>query len=198
MNSPTTWEEVVEQWVRNWMYSVPEEYEDDKWEPGFREGDEPQGVKIIFDGYGLAEDYFYNDRTFQMQDGVVMVQGENWKDLTPLAEDDPDYTMVKWKLDQFEEYASDDGPCDPYSVSFAVFVHKDSLTVEEFPEHDFTPWCLVHRPKEEICIHVWYNLDEDEVEVLDFEDNGLQTELDPEEMKQLIMDIWNRDNKGNQ
>lgn len=192
MNKPTSWEEVVEGWVREFIYTIPEEYEDEKWEPGDRYGEEPNGVKIIFDGYGLQEDYYYNDRTFMLEDGVVMVQGDDYE-YSPLDESDPDYSIVSWKLDQFQEYANDDGPCNPYSQSFAVFVHRDSLT-EEFPEHEFTPWCLIHRPKEEICIHVWYDGDEDSFEVLDFEENGMQSELDPEEMRKLIMDIWERDN----
>lgn len=195
MNKPNNWEQVVEEWVRKFYYTIPEDYEDEKWEPGFREGEEPTGVKIIFDGYGLAEEYDYNDRTFRKEDGVVMVMGENYSDWSPLSESDTDYPMVSWKLDQFEEYANDDGPCNPESMSFAVFVHKDSLDIDEFPEHDFTPWCLIHRPSEEICIHVWYNLDHDEVEVLDFEDNGMESELDPAEMKELIVKIWQRDNE---
>ena len=38
---------------------------------------------------------------------------------------------------------------DTNQLSFAVFVHKTSLT-EDFPEHEQTPWALIHRPKEEV------------------------------------------------
>lgn len=93
----------------------------------------------------------------------------------------------------FDGYAeNDEGYPDYNSMSFAVFVHKDSLT-EEFPEHEQTPWCLVHRPKEEVCIWVWYDLFEDHVEVLPIEDGN--TQLDYDFVRKLINDIWERDEK---
>jgi hypothetical protein len=73
---------------------------------------------------------------------------------------------------------------DHSSMSFAVFVHKDSLNGEEFPEHEQTPWALVHRPKEEVCIWVWYNEKDDTVDVLPFEEGS--TELDHELIYTLI------------
>lgn len=75
--------------------------------------------------------------------------------------------------------------------SFAVFIHKDSLT-EEFPPHELTPWALIHRPKEEVCIYVWYDEENDDVDVIPFEDNN-STELDPEFVTELIFAIHKRD-----
>ena len=75
--------------------------------------------------------------------------------------------------------------------SFAVFVHKDSLT-EEFPPHELTPWALIHRPKEEVCIYVWYDEENDDVDVIPFEDNN-STELDAEFVTELIFAIHKRD-----
>jgi len=69
-------------------------------------------------------------------------------------------------------------------MSFAVFVHKDSLNGEEFPEHEQTPWALIHRPKDEVCIWVWYTVDTDEIEVVPFEDGS--TEMDHEEIYRII------------
>ena len=69
-------------------------------------------------------------------------------------------------------------------MSFAVFVHKDSLNGSVFPEHEQTPWALVHRPKDEVCIWVWYDADKDEVEVVPFEDGS--TEMDHEEIYRII------------
>ena len=74
-------------------------------------------------------------------------------------------------------------------LSFAVFVHKDSLNGKEFPEHEQTPWALIHRPKEEVCIWVWYDANEDTVEVIPFEDGD--TELDHELIYQIIDKIDN-------
>lgn len=69
-------------------------------------------------------------------------------------------------------------------MSFAVFVHKHSLNGEEFPEHEQTPWALIHRPKDEVCIWVWYNEEDDSVEVIPFEEGS--TEMDHELIYQII------------
>jgi len=76
-------------------------------------------------------------------------------------------------------------------MSFAVFIHKNSLD-EEFPPHELTPWALIHRPKEEVCIWVWYDVENDEVDIIPFEDNN-STELDHEFVTELIFEIDKRD-----
>jgi len=81
---------------------------------------------------------------------------------------------------------------DKNMMSFAVFVHKDSLT-EEFPPHELTPWALIHRPKEEVCIWVWYDVEHDEFDIIPFEDNN-STELDHDFLVDLIFKIQERDN----
>jgi hypothetical protein len=128
------YEDIVEGWVRDFVFSMDE----GTLQPGNRSGDEPPGVKIIFDGYG------YNEDTDEQDDDNML--------------------------------------------SFAVFVHKDSLR-GEFPEHDETIWALIHRPKEEVCIWVWYDLDQDSVEVIPFEDGD--TQLDHDYVKELINKIYN-------
>ena len=127
------YEEVVEDWVREYVYTMDEGI----LRPGDQSGDEPLGVKIIFDGYG------------------------------DLETEDEYIEGGKHSL-----------------MSFAVFIHKDSLNGEEFPEHDQTPWALIHRPKDEVCIWVWYDTETDEVEVIPFEDGS--TEMDHEEIYRLI------------
>lgn len=55
--------------------------------------------------------------------------------------------------------------------SYAIFIHKDALTEDfEFPEHEMTPWALIHRPKEEICIYAWYDVANDVWEILPLEE----------------------------
>jgi len=88
------------------------------------------------------------------------------------------------------EYRHEEGG-DTTQLSFAVFIHQNSLT-EEFPEHDQTPWALIHRPKEEVCIWVWYNEEDDSIDVVPFEDNN-STELDHEFVTKLIFEIKKRD-----
>lgn len=47
--------------------------------------------------------------------------------------------------------------------SYAIFIHKNAEAEGfEFPEHDMSPWCLIHRPSEEVCIHAWYEVDKDD------------------------------------
>lgn len=80
--------------------------------------------------------------------------------------------------------------------SYAIFLHEGFLTEEEFvfPEHELTPWALIHRPKEEVCFWVWYDIDTDEVTVIPFEDNN-STELDHKFVTDLIQAIHKRDNE---
>ncbi len=82
----------------------------------------------------------------------------------------------------YNEITNEDN--DKNIMSFAVFVHKDSLNGEEFPEHEQTPWALVHRPKDEVCIWVWYTVDTDEIEVVPFEDGS--TEMDHDDLYRII------------
>lgn len=86
---------------------------------------------------------------------------------------------------------TDEENADKNTQSFAVFVHKNSLT-EEFPPHELTPWALIHRPKEEVCIWAWYDVDADLVDIIPFEDNN-STELDPKFVSELILKIHQRD-----
>lgn len=88
---------------------------------------------------------------------------------------------------------TDEENSDENTMSFAVFVHKDSLT-EEFKPHDLTPWALIHRPKEEVCIHVWYDVEEDSIDVIPFEDND-STELDHDFIIDTIFKIEERDSQ---
>ena len=94
--------------------------------------------------------------------------------------------------DENNEYVYEEG-ADTTVMSFAVFIHKDSLD-NEFPPHEQTPWALIHRSKEEVCIYVWYNEDSDDVEVIPFEDNGA-TELDHKVVTDLIFAIKQRDDE---
>lgn len=51
---------------------------------------------------------------------------------------------------------------DTNSESYAIFIHKDSAMEDfVFPEHETTPWGLIHRPEEEVCIYAWYDVESD-------------------------------------
>lgn len=100
---------------------------------------------------------------------------------------------VKIIFDGYGYNEETDEQDDCNTMSFAVFVHKDSLT-NEFPPHDITPWALIHRPKEEVCIWAWYDCNTDDVEIIPFEDNN-STELDHDFVTDLIFKIKERDSQ---
>jgi len=69
--------------------------------------------------------------------------------------------------------------------SYAIFIHKKSAEEGfEFPEHEMTPWALIHRPKEEVCIYAWYDVEND-----DWSINGLFETSDHEMSDEEVMEI---------
>jgi len=89
----------------------------------------------------------------------------------------------------FDGYGeNDDGTADLDNESYTVFIHRDSLDLTEFPSHEQTPWALIHRPKEEVCIYCWYNAITGDVDVIPFEDNN-GTELDHDYVTSLIFEL---------
>jgi hypothetical protein len=128
----TNYGPIIESWVRRFFLSM-----DSNPHIGDRSGDEPPGVKIIFDGYG------YNEET-----------------------DEED---------------------DTNTLTFAVFVHKDSLSLDEFPEHEDAFGLIKHRLGEEVCIHCFLERDSNLFDYNEFEDSD--SELDDEFVYKLIFDL---------
>jgi len=59
--------------------------------------------------------------------------------------------------------------------SYAIFIHRGAIDPDfMFPEHDSYSFTfgsmLQHRPKEEVCIYAWYDVEADTWEVLPLED----------------------------
>jgi hypothetical protein len=82
---------------------------------------------------------------------------------------------------------------DKNMESFAVFIHKNAA--EEsfvFPEHDMTPWALIHRPKEEVCIWVWHDVENDEWEILPLEERLEDTDLNGEQVMTIMEELHER------
>ncbi len=63
MNEKLNYEDIVKSWVENFYQTM--DYSNPY--PGDRSGDEPNGVKIIFDGYG------YNEETNEDDDESVLI-----------------------------------------------------------------------------------------------------------------------------
>ena len=90
-------------------------------------------------------------------------------------------------LDTEEEYI-EGGNTD--MESYAIFIHKDSLTEDfEFPEHDMTPWALIHRPKEEVCIYAWYDVAEDYWEILPLEERVYDTTMKENDAMKILLGL---------
>jgi len=87
----------------------------------------------------------------------------------------------------YDEETDEEG-ADVNLETYAVFIHRNSLT-EEFPEHDLTPWGLIHRPKEEVCIYVWYDVEGDEFEVQELSDILNEGGLTEEEVMAIITEL---------
>jgi hypothetical protein len=70
--------------------------------------------------------------------------------------------------------------------SYCIFIHKDAGIQDdfEFPEHDVSPWCLIHRPDEEVCIYAWYDVVND-----DWSINSLEETSDHAMTNREVMDI---------
>ena len=69
--------------------------------------------------------------------------------------------------------------------SYAIFIHKNALQEDfTFLEHEMTPWALIHRPKEEVCIYAWYDVEAD-----DWSINGLEETSDHDMTNDEVMEI---------
>jgi hypothetical protein len=60
--------------------------------------------------------------------------------------------------------------------SYAIFIHRGAIDPDfMFPEHDsyaFTFGSMIqHRPKEEVCIYAWYDVEADEWSINQLEDH---------------------------
>ena len=75
---------------------------------------------------------------------------------------------------------------DKNMESYAIFIHKDSGKEGfVFPEHELTPWALIHRPKEEVCIYAWYDVENDDWSINSLDETSEHEMTDEEVMKIL-------------
>ena len=112
---------------------------------------------------------------------ITMLMEASWRDPEDLEigrdiSDQPEVKIIfdgygdLEETDEDGEYRYTEGG-NKNMESYAVFIHKDALQPEfMFPEHELTPWALIHRPKEEVCIYVWHDVEADTWDVLPLED----------------------------
>jgi hypothetical protein len=74
--------------------------------------------------------------------------------------------------------------------SYAIFIHKDTMTEDfVFPEHELTPWCLIHRPKEEVCIYAWYDVENDQWDFTELSDRVDDTDMKEEDVMNILLHL---------
>jgi len=112
---------------------------------------------------------------------IIELLKASWRDPDDLeiGRDISDQPEVKIIFDGYGDLEIDNG-VDEYEYkeggntkmeSYAIFIHKDALEPGfMFPQHELTPWALIHRPKEEICIYAWYDVENDNWDILPIED----------------------------
>lgn len=77
---------------------------------------------------------------------------------------------------------------DTNAESYAIFIHKNSAEEDfVFPEHETTPWGLIHRPEEEVCIYAWYDV---QLDLWSF--NSLEETSDHMMLNEKIVSILNK------
>ena len=89
----------------------------------------------------------------------------------------------------FDGYGEkEDGSENINILTFAIFVHKDSLK-KIFPPHETNLLAILNRPNEEVCFPAFYDLDTDSITVNEPEN----TKLDEKFFSKLIFDIDKRE-----
>ena len=118
----------------------------------------------------MSEEFDYN----RYEEIILKMLDVMWRDPDELeiGEDISDLPEVKIIFDGYGDLEDEDEDGEyryteggnKNMESYAIFLHKGILTEEEFsfPEHEQTPWALIHRPKEEICIYAWYDVENEE------------------------------------
>jgi hypothetical protein len=124
---------------------------------------------------------------------IIKILKDSWRDPDDLeiGVNISDIPEVKVIFDGYGDLETEDGEYieggNTDMESYAIFIHKDSLTEDfEFPEHDFTPWALIHRPKEEVCLYAWYDVKEDYWEILPLEDRVYDTAMKEDDVMEIL------------
>jgi hypothetical protein len=133
-------------------------------------------------------DYNYED----YERCLMHLLGTMWRDpdCLEIGENISDVSEVKIIFDGYGYSEETDEQDDKNLESYAIFIHKDSLTENfDFPEHDLTPWCLIHRPKEEVCIYAWHDVAEDTWDFSMLEEIVEHTEMKEEDVMRILLGL---------
>lgn len=131
------------------------------------------------------DDYDYDRYEYVLQSLV----NDIWRDPENLeiGEDIADVPEVKIIFDGYGYNEDTNEQDDTNLESYAIFIHREAINEGfEFPEHETSPWCLIHRPAEEVCIYAWYDVQLDE-----WSFNGLGELSDHEMTNEEVMNVLN-------
>lgn len=129
---------------------------------------------------------------------VLALLNAMWRDeeYLEIGEDISDVSPIKIIFDGYGDLDGEDEYIeggDKNMESYAIFVHRDSWQEDfVFPEHEQTPWCLIHRPKEEVCIYAWYNVAEDQWDILPLEDRLDGCSMTVEDTMKSLRAVYDR------
>lgn len=115
-----------------------------------------------------------------------------WRDPANLeiGEDITDIPAVKIIFDGYGYNEETDEQDNVNMESYALFIHRRSGEPDfEFPPHDLTPWALIHRPREEVCIYLWYDVENEELSIQDLDETS-DSDLTVVEIMAILQTLW--------
>lgn len=120
-----------------------------------------------------------------------LVRGEDISDIPEIKIIFDSYGDLEEEIDG--EYKYTEGG-NTNMECYAIFIHKDSLQEGfVFPEHD-TAWnMIIHRPKEEVCLYAWYDVENDSWDFLQLEDRlDSDNTMNEEDVMRILEGIFNK------
>jgi hypothetical protein len=118
-----------------------------------------------------------------------------WRDEEDLniGENISDVPEVKIIFDGYGYNEETNEEDDKNTESYAIFIHKDAVNEDfEFPEHEMTPWALIHRPKEEVCLYAWYDVSNGSWDILPVEDRLDDVDMTEEQLMNILTILYER------
>ena len=182
--------------TKSWPWPHKEEWKDGKWVLGnkvteWRGLTEAQNLALELDNIP-NEDIDYDRYNTIIQKFLDSM----WRDSDDLniGEDISDQREIKIIFDGYGDLEDEDENGEyryteggnTNMESYAIFIHKDSGKENfVFPDHDLTPFGLIHRPKEEVCIYAWYDVENNDWSINSLEETS-EHEMTDEEVMEIL------------
>ena len=144
-------------------------------------------------------DYEYDYKRFD--EIIISLMNVSWRDPDDLeiGRDISDISEVKIIFDGYGdlededengEYRYEEGG-NKNMESYAIFIHKNSAQEDfVFPEHESFSFIfgsmIQHRPAEEVCIYAWYDVENDNWDILPLEERVEDTNLTTEQVMSIL------------